>query len=307
MTKAFTRPVFYRWLIPVLLEWAAIIGLFAIGFAMHHWLVWVFVVILLGSRQQALGLLGHDGSHYTASRNIRLNDFTSALFCFWPALTSLGDYRRLHLNHHRYLNTERDPELIFKTKVCPRQWHARASRGRIAAFFLSDLFGFGLIEVMQARNLLRMRGPYFAYIPENSRPAEWKSWVGPIVWLFCITTLLYLTGYLFALLIWFAALGTSFWAFLRLRSWTEHPLPTTAGSAEIKAFPPESATHFVRLNWWQRLFIAPHNSWAHYEHHKHPGVPFWRLKEIGRDDTGRSSDPQRTQRLGELFASFERS
>ena len=144
-----SRRVFYRWLIPTLLEWVVIVALFWIGFAAHYWLVWVFVIIVLGSRQQALGLLGHDGAHFTAAKNKRLNDSASALLCFWPMLTTLADYRGFHLRHHRLLNTEEDPEVIFKTQMSSKQWNLPASRMQILAYFLFDLLGFGIHGTME--------------------------------------------------------------------------------------------------------------------------------------------------------------
>src|SRR6266511_2930158 len=84
--------IFYRWLLPALCEWVAILCLFAIGFAVNTFIVWVVVTVLLGSRQHALGVLGHDGAHFAAAKSRRVNDLASELLCFWPVLTGLADF-----------------------------------------------------------------------------------------------------------------------------------------------------------------------------------------------------------------------
>lgn len=260
---------FHKWMLPVLYEWAAIAGLYWIGFRIGHPVVWMVVVVLLGSRQHGLGVLGHDGAHFTAAKSKRVNDLASELFCFWPLMTGLGDFRRFHFNHHRHFGTEKDPELLFKNRWSERQWALPMTRARIVTYFLLDLVGCGLPELAKAYWLLGK--------------VSLRSWLGPLAWWGLAGFLLYRSGLGLALGIWFLALGTSFWGFHRLRTWTEH-----VGT---------DSTHRVRANWWQRLLITPHCSWTHAEHHDHPSIPFWRREEL-RPQT----DPGTP--MGELFASF---
>lgn len=267
--KSLSTRVFHKWLLPALSEWAAIICLFAVGFVLDNFLVWVTVTVLVGSRQHGLGVLGHDGAHFTAAKNRRVNDVASELLCFWPLITGLADFRRFHFNHHRHFGTDKDPELLFKNHWSRTQWALPITRTRIIAYFLLDLVGFGLFEVVKAYWLLGK--------------TCLRSWLGPLLWWSVVGSLLYICGLGFAAVIWFAALGTSFWGFHRLRTWTEH-----IGT---------ESTHRVRANWWQRILITPHCSWSHYEHHAHPSVPFWRRHELREKEAP-------TMSMGELFASF---
>jgi fatty acid desaturase len=267
--KTLSARVFRKWLLPALAEWIAILGLFAVGFALHRVLVWAVVTVLVGSRQHALGVLGHDSAHFAASKDRRVNDLSAELLCFWPLITGLADFRQFHLNHHRYFNTDKDPELLFKDNWSRAQWALPMSRAQIISYFLLDLVGFGVFEVMKAYWLL-------------GKTCK-RSWIGPALWWTGVGSLLHFSGLDFAIVIWFVALITSFWGFFRLRTWTEH-----VGS---------SSTHRMRANWWQRILITPHCSWSHYEHHEHPAVPFWRRHEL-RDQEAI------TVSMGELFASF---
>jgi fatty acid desaturase len=266
---------FHKWLLPLLMEWLVIVGMMAIGFQVQSYLLWPVIVVLVGSRQHALGVLGHDGAHFTAANNRKVNDITTAVGCFWPLMTTLADFRRFHFNHHRYFQTERDPELIFKHGMSPRQWRTPISRTRIYLYFLGDLVGFGILEIWKARKVLSMN--------DAPQPRDAWRWLGPAAWLAVMIPLLYSTGYLAALGIWFLSLITSFWGFFRLRTWTEH-----GGT---------SSTHLIRLTWWQKLLITPHGSWSHYEHHEISSIPFWSRHQV-------CAEGSRTQTLGELLGSF---
>jgi fatty acid desaturase len=266
-----TTQVFSKWLIPVLTEWVGIVLLFGAGYSLDHGLVWACVIVLLGSRQHALGVLGHDGAHRAAAKNRHLNDLATQVLCMWPLAVGLGSFRRFHFQHHRHFGTDLDPELRFKNQWSETQWNLPATKVRIIGYFLLDLIGFGAPEVLKALRLLGRVG--------------WWDWAGPVLWWAIAGTFLYLTGLWFVAVVWAAALGTSFWGFFRLRTWTEH-----VGTA---------ATHRVRANWWQRVFITPHGSWSHYEHHDHPAVPFWRREALREDGA-------RTITIGELFTSFGR-
>jgi fatty acid desaturase len=268
--KTLSKRLFYKWLIPAILEWMAIIALFWIGFSAHFWPVWVIVIFLLGSRQHALGVLGHDGAHFTAAKNKQINDLASALLCFWPMMTTLGDFRRFHYNHHRYFNSEHDPEIVFKSIMSGKQWQPPITRRRIMAYFIGDLFGFGIFEVLKARQVLTMSGPLFQNAPGRIVKGRWKSWIGPLAFLSAAICVLYISGLLMALAIWYIALLTSFWAFFRLRTWTEHGGIIENGES----------THRLKLSFLERILITPHESWSHFEHHAHPGIPFWSRHKI---------------------------
>jgi fatty acid desaturase len=261
--------VFARWLFPVLTEWGVIVLLFAAGYWINSLWGWLPIVVLLGSRQHAFAILGHDGAHHLAARNKRLNDLATQVLCFWPIGAGLRAYRRFHFRHHRHVGTELDPELIHKNDWSKEQWSIPKTRLQILTYFLGDLVGLGIPEVFKAIRLVGKAGFW--------------DWVGPFLWWATVGTALYLSGYWLAAVVWFAAMYSSFWGFFRLRIWTEH-----VGTAYV---------HRVRANWWQRLFIAPYNTWYHYEHHEHPSVPFWKLPELrGKEDQAVSID--------ELYKSF---
>ena len=262
------RPVFYKWLLPTAMEWAIIVALFMAGYWLNSPIAWFAVTVVLGSRQHALAVLGHEGAHYLISRNRWLNDSAAELLCFWPLGVGIGGYREHHFRHHRLIGTPDDAEWIDRDDW---QWTLPKSRSQIVGFFLGDIVGLGVPGV--ARVLFAVAGGRRAL-----------DWFGPILFLGGLVAAFVWSGLWLVPVVWFSALLTSFWAFFRLRIWTEH-----VGT---------SGTHRISANWWQRWFIVPHNTWYHYEHHEQASVPFWALPLQRRHVSSR------TFTIGELFSLY---
>ena len=234
-------------------------------------IVIVRAVIAIGTRQHAILILAHDGSHGHASRSRWCNDLLTNLFSLWPFGMGLSGYRRFHFAHHRYMGTASDPEFVHKKKAAPA-YDLPASPRRIIGLASTALFGEGssdqiyFIKYIIARNSLRDK-------------------VAPIaVWATLILVLWHFNTWWIALL-WFVALGTSFGAVSRLRVWTEH-----VGTVSV---------HRISARLFYRMIFLPHNSWCHFEHHHFPSVPFWDLPKARAHETG---PPICT--LESLFASY---
>lgn len=95
------------WQRALALDWLIII---AASIAAFLWLPWplafVVAVLVVGNRQHALAILGHDGIHGHASRRWT-----------WWAFFTLGvnpeSYSRFHVTHHIHVGTRLDPETPF--------------------------------------------------------------------------------------------------------------------------------------------------------------------------------------------------
>ena len=96
-----------RWLLPAAADWLSILAAFAAVALTQHWFVYTLAASGIGTRQHALGILGHDAAHRLACRSRRLNDVLGQLICFWPIGATLGGYRRYHFDHHRHLQSQR--------------------------------------------------------------------------------------------------------------------------------------------------------------------------------------------------------
>jgi fatty acid desaturase len=237
-------PSLPRWLAGVALDWSVIAAALAVAAWLRHPVVYVLAVYVVGNRQHALAIMGHDGAHGAACRPRWLNDWLTCLLCFWPLGLGLDGYRKHHFTHHRHTGTDVDPELEYKGWGAPR-WDLPTRRERFARCLVLDLLGLCPRELALLRRTIPAHSP--------------RDVLGPLLlWSAGLAVLLWAHA-LWIGLIWVAGLATAFWAMFRLRVWTEHM--GTPG------------THRIRVSWWQRMLFAPHNTWYHWEHHRWPSLP----------------------------------
>ena len=261
-----------RWLGTAVADWAIIALTFVTVAQIDHPVAYVLALIPLGSRQQGLGALFHDAAHGLVTRRRGVNDLLGSLLAAWPLGLTLGGYRRYHFAHHKSLGSADDPENHHKGLI--RQWRLPARPLRVALGFASDLFGGGLPHLLAAGKLTR---------PTRALEALGMlgAWAG-------LGALFYALDLLWVPILWIASIATVFWSGVRLRIWTEH-LGTTG-------------THRIHVPEWLEQLIMPHDIGLHWEHHRYPTVPFYRLRAL-RDAL---PDPPLVS-LRELAASFRRS
>lgn len=264
-------PKLWPWLRRALTDWAILIACFAAAYWAAHPAGWFAAMVVIGARQHALAILGHDGAHRLICRHRLLNDALTGMLCFWPMGFALNGYRRFHFKHHNAVGTDDDPELIHKHHKWLGQWRAPLRPWRLTAQLIADCLGGALPHLGMA-----------AYL---TRPTSWRDQIGPIITLICSLALCWWLGCLWIPALWFGSLWTTFFIVFRLRLWTEH-----VGT---------DGTHIITATWWQRFLFLPHNTWCHYEHHANAGVPCWALPAY-RDD----SAPSRS--VGELFRDLMR-
>lgn len=236
------------WLKDAALDWAVILGALGVVHAFSNPVTWLLALLIIGNRQHALAILGHDGTHFTLSHNRRLNDWVTNLVAFWPIGLTVSGYRTLHFKHHKHTGTQDDPELGHKRSRSP-QWDLPAKPSRILKYAAFDIAGGSF--------------PDYLIILRYSKPDKPSEYL-PLLCFHAITiTLLAVSGLWWAGLLWYAGLVTTFMMSFRLRLWLEHQ-----GTPE---------THRLHLNFWQAPLLAPHNSWMHWEHHAWPTIPYHRL------------------------------
>lgn len=261
--KAYTDPQSGRagagmilWLIVAVTDWTVMA---AALFAAHHWpnpVVIFGAIFVLGNRQHALGVLGHDGAHYSITRTRSLNDLLTQVFVAWPLGLSLSGYRAFHLTHHRAIAAPGklfDPEERHRLRFLQRHYPAEGEPRKLMLFF-TDLCG--ATSISEFISLARREIFPHTTVAEKTGLALFWAAVLMIAWRFHALPLI---------AIWFTALLTSFWAFARLRMWREH-------FGVI-------GTNDTPVPWWGFLFHLPHNIGEHAEHHAHPARPFY---ELGR-------------------------
>lgn len=245
-----------HWFGAMFLNWTTIAILMALAVRIDTIFFYVLATFIIGTRQHAIAILAHDGAHQHASRIRWLNDGATSLFGFWPLGIGIHGYRKFHFAHHRNLGLAGDPEQSHKRRFSDK-WQSGASQLRL---FLTDILGFGWRELVFAMYLMR--------------PARAIDILGPLCLVGTAIWLAVVGGYAQLIAVWYAALYTSFWAVFRLRAYTEH-----VGT---------SSTHqLAEPAWWKKLLYLPANTWLHWEHHKWPGIPSWRLEKMAHENQAR--------------------
>jgi fatty acid desaturase len=268
--RALTRRSLFPWLGDAALDWVVIATALAAVTLWPHVAVFAAAVLVIGNRQHALTVLGHDGTHYTLSRNARLNDFLTNLLCFWPLGLTVSGYRALHYAHHAHTGTENDPELGHKRMRAP-QWDLPNTPIRVLRYALLDLVGFSRAD--------------YVIIVRFAKPQSRREYAPLALFHLAALGLLLCSGLWLAAAAWYVSLVTSFMMFFRLRLWLEHQ-----GTDD---------TQRLALTWSQGALLAPHNAWHHWEHHKYPTIPYHRLPQARRRLKGPA-----ILTLRELIASF---
>lgn len=165
----------------------------AICIAAYVYLPLPIAILIIGSRQHALGMLGHDGAHGLAFESRAVNDRFTKL-CFALIGIRLRPYRLFHMPHHQHLGQPDDPELPLKNH---KSWWVFDWK-----YIVRDLVG---LTSKEALNMWRHAG------------GDYKL-IGLVI------TLMALIEPMFAIA-WLIALSTSFVACNRQRMIIEHGTP----------------------------------------------------------------------------------
>ena len=249
--QALSQKGIKHWMFDASADWFVMAAVIA---AACYWtnVATVFLAVaVLGNRQHALALLGHDGTHYTLSAHKGFNDLLTNFFAFWPLGLTTSGYRALHYRHHKHTGQDEDPELAHKRSRSP-QWDLPAKPLTILKYAALDFIGNSV--------------PDYIIIVTYSKPECRRSYI-PLVLVHCAFAAGFMVvGLWLVPILWYISLSTTFMMFFRLRLWLEHQ-----GTSE---------THRLHLNRLEAALLAPHYGWMHWEHHNWPGIPYHRLPAL---------------------------
>ncbi|MBD8063962.1 fatty acid desaturase family protein [Devosia sp. PTR5] len=244
-------------------DWGVIVAAIALSQWAQHWAIYLLAVVIVGGRMHGFGVLLHDFAHYRfLSGRKGLSDWICDNFVAWPILSTVASYRQNHLAHHRYTNTDKDPDWVIKLGkrkfTFPQAWqHA-------ALDLVSYLVVVGsIIDIFSITARLKAAPkPPLAY-----RLAR----LGYYLVLAALFTVLGIWREV--LLYWFVPYFTAFFLLMHVRSVAEH-FGSMDYSHEL------GGTRSVVPYQWERALFAPHHVNYHLEHHLYPSVPFYNLPQL---------------------------
>jgi fatty acid desaturase len=227
----------------------------------------IAVVVLMGLRMNAFGVILHEGSHGLLAKPRTRNDN----LCNWGAafwtINSVEEYRPTHRLHHRYLGQERDPDRTF--------YLVPARRGALTLLVLQDLTGVTAFR----RATTRISGTSH----ESGAPASLltrpRLLVGKVVTQLVVLGQFVLfqgilRGLLFYAVFWLVPIVCLYPMILRLKTITEHYDPALRDPKNTRW---TARTSYA--SWLQNHWIGSRMEF-HFEHHVIPTIPYRGLKAL---------------------------
>ena len=256
--RALSRPSAWRTWRHVADTWGLIVAAVTLSVWASHPAAYLAAVVVVGTRQHSLGVHAHDAAHGLLFRSRPLNDLVGELLLAWPIFTSLAGYRLLHLPHHRYLNTDRDPDWY---RNGPERLHEPGSWTSTVALLL----GFRL-RTTDLGVQFGMRG--------SDGITGWRRRARPWVYAAAAVAVTAAGAWAFVVAYWIVPFVTCFLPAMRIRGISDH--------WAVASDHPLRCMRTVRANLLERFLLFPKGVNFHIEHHLYPTVPFYRLAALHR-------------------------
>ncbi|KAA9006150.1 fatty acid desaturase family protein [Histidinibacterium aquaticum] len=232
-------------------------------------LTFILAVLLIGSRQLGLAILMHEAAHNALFADRNLNETLGEWLCGRPILADLPAYRSYHLKHHRFTQTDEDPDLAL-TSTYP------TTRASMARKLLRDLSGRTGLKLMALRLAFHFR---MAGDVEDTPPDLTVAYfVNQLNRGFLANGVIFLVMWVVGAWWWYFAfwllpLLTWFQLVLRIRNIAEH------GAVE-RSEDPFRNVRTTHANWIEKTLFAPYWVNYHLEHHLVMHVPCRNLPRL---------------------------
>ena len=257
-----------RFTIDMILNWVIVILCMVLWNYTQSWFLYIPLAFIVATRQQAMGILVHDIAHQRYLKNSRLADLIGNVFMGYPLLLTVEAYRSHHLKHHRYLNTEKDPDWNYK--IGKKQYDTPTTRARLFTHLLKTTLGMGVIEMAMYMTVVYKKPAQEKEEDSSSSGVLFKIAYAAIV----ITSLIYFDVWKLYLLLWLVPQFTFLMGLLELRSFTEHVGLTLDDN------PNKHPARSIKANALERFLFNPHFAHYHLEHHLYPSVPYYNLTKL---------------------------
>ena len=264
------RSDFHAWL-AFLINWGIIAFSFAIVAVWPNPLSVLLAIVLLGGRQLGLGVLMHECGHGSLFKTKALNQWMGKWIAAAPVFYRIDDYMKNHLEHHRKIGSEEDPDLHRYQRypvsaVSLKRKAVRDITGKTTWNYFRIVFNANKILYLDNANKTRF-----------SLRQLVKRFHAPITVNLILLTGLAALGMPLLYLLWVVSYFSFYMFFSRIRNLAEH-----AAVPDLLNDDPLMNTRTTIPSWWERLTVAPNSVCYHLEHHLVPSVPKYRLAGFHR-------------------------
>ncbi|MEO9895617.1 MAG: fatty acid desaturase family protein [Paracoccaceae bacterium] len=235
-------------------------------------ITFLLAVMLIGSRQLGLAILMHEAAHNALFKSRHLNENLGEWLCGRPILAELAAYRHYHLTHHRFTQSDKDPDLSLSSKF-------PTTRASLRRKFLRDLTGQTGVKQLLSQIIMSVRLAGDADALDAAKADAAQAFKGLEFWkslpiFLGIPIVMSLAGsWWWGLAFWLLPYLTWFQFVLRIRNIAEH------GATE-QSDDPFRNVRTTLASPIMRIFVAPYWVNYHLEHHMVMHVPCWKLPRL---------------------------
>ena len=259
-----------RGLWPVLFDWLVVALMVGVCIRYPNPFLYVLCVFVIGARMMGMWVLLHEGSHCSLTKHRKLNDTVSKLFLAWPIFLSFKYFKDTHLAHHKYLKSEKDPEVML-TKF--DEFRFPLKKDRLFIVLLKDFLGINFL-IYSIRGLWEFVQPNESGKGFFSKLVDFLKSVSPVRFVYyaaIIAATIYFGVFHYFLLFWIVPYLTWYQVVFRIRLISDHFFADE---------PADYPTRTVMVSLFERIFVVPHNYVNfHTEHHLYSGIPGYKLSK----------------------------
>ncbi len=244
--------------------WLTVFGAMAMFIIWPNVITFVLAFFLIGSRQHGMSILMHDAAHGVLFKTKAANEFVGKYLLGAPYGGDLEGYRKYHLKHHRFTQSEDDPDLPLSKKY-------PVSKTSLRRKLMRDATGQTFLRIRLAR--LRMKDGQQLDIEGADAFQKTSPWPYLITNTILFAGLAAIGYWWVYIALWLLPLWTWFFVVLRLRNITEHAVTTYDDN-------PLTHARTTYTNLLEKIFLGPYWVNYHVEHHAYMFVPCYRLKAL---------------------------
>lgn len=276
----------------IILDWFTIFISISVATYYEHFLISLIVIVIVGSRQHSLSALSHDFVHRLVFKNRLLAEYIGNLFTTWPLFYRVAGFRSQHLMHHKYLNSDDDPDLSRRQGLA--EWQFPRSRKSVYLTMIKDVLGLHFYQNFKKLYTLHHKK---SKQKKNFKKEPRHFLISQACYYCSIAAILTVTHHWDTyFLYWIVPFFTFHKLSKRIRAISEHfSIPRNNYGEE---------TRTTMVNAIEGFLFFPRNVNYHLEHHLYPQVPWYHLKKLHyliKDDVVKNKYGHYTQGVGNLL------
>lgn len=261
--KEISGPRPARFLLEAFSAWLVIFAAIAIAVTVNNFFVSCLAIVVVATRQNVFALLIHEQAHHLAFNNKFGDLIVNCLVAYPLLLMKVEDYAELHLSHHKFFFTEKDPDHLRKNGD---DWALPISRQRLLKLLMSDLCGLSVWRFYQGKKMAKKMNRKKIF----RRRMDIPVWVKPAYLAIVAGIITWAQAWDIFLIYWALPLCTVFQVIIRWGALCEHVynLP----QADV-----EDCTPMIIVSPLEKFLLPNLNFNYHLYHHYFPGISFSQL------------------------------